>query len=127
MAIRVDDQNIPDMPEDFDGTEAEWVEQYSSEEGLKAEVDAEEFIPEEGEKGTTEEEGPVLWGKVTYEEGTSGPLKVVEGVMMDDEYGVTIINPNEGVATTIGDKFVVRVDVQQVFMEDVDEDEDADV
>lgn len=79
------------------------------------------------EKGQPEEalDDVVLWAKVQYEEGTSGPLKDIEGVMVDDDYGVTVINPEEGVATTIGDRFIVRVDVQQLVMDETDEDDNA--
>ena len=88
----------------------------------------EEFVPAEPDNKANpvpEEDDVVLWAKVQYEEGTSGPLKNIEGVMVDDDYGVTVINPEEGVATTIGDRFIVRVDVQQLVMDETEAGDDA--
>lgn len=87
----------------------------------------EEFQASKVDEANPEEamDDVVLWAKVQYEEGTSGPLKNIEGVMVDDDYGVTVINPEEGVATTIGDRFIVRVDVQQLVMDETEGDDNA--
>lgn len=62
-----------------------------------------------------------IWAMVRYEEGTSGPLKTVEGVLIDDSAGITVLDPETGAACIIGDRFIVRVDLAQVDDED-DED-----
>lgn len=67
-----------------------------------------------------------LWAMVRYEEGTSGALKTVEGVLIDDSAGITVLDPETGAACIIGDRFIVRVDLAQVDDEDDDEDIDPD-
>lgn len=71
-------------------------------------------------------EAPLLFATIQYEEGTSGPLKVAAGLLVEDDAGITIIDPEDGVATSIGDRFIIRVDVQQVEVGDEDEDEGDD-
>lgn len=103
---------------------------------MRAEVEAEGTIPfEEAMKALDEkaddfernvDEAPMLWAEVTYEEGTSGPLINVAGVLIDDHVGVTVVHPDTGVATTIGDRFIVRVDIQAIMDEDEDGNEDKD-
>ena len=66
-----------------------------------------------------------IWAMVRYEEGTSGALKTVEGVLIDDSAGITVLDPETGAACIIGDRFIVRVDLTQVDDED-DEDIDQD-
>lgn len=68
----------------------------------------------------------ILWAKVLYEEGTSGPVKTVEGILMDGDDTLTIVHPETGVATIIGDRFIVRVDVEEMDVSD-DEEEDDDL
>lgn len=122
--------SIPDMPEDFDGTEAEWAKEYLEDQAriqdlhaqhqrkaMKAEVEAEEFNPDEGEE-------PTVWAAITYEEGTGGPLQQAGGILIDDPDGVTILDPETGNATIIGDRFVIRIDIIQVEVEVEDEMED---
>lgn len=105
---------------------------------MRAEVEAEGATPfEEAMKLLSEsdeaddfernvDEAPMLWAEVTYEEGTSGPLINVAGVLIDDHVGVTVVHPDTGVATTIGDRFIVRVDIQAIMDEDEDDNEDKD-
>lgn len=64
--------------------------------------------------GGEDDDGSFLWAIVQYEEGTSGPLKEAAGILVDDEVGVTILDPETGFATSFGDRFVVRVDVQAI-------------
>lgn len=66
----------------------------------------------------------VLWATVQYEEGTSGPIQTAEGVLVDGDESLTIVNPDTGVATIIGDRFIVRVDIQQMDVSDEDDDDD---
>lgn len=76
--------------------------------------------PEQGN-----DEVVTIWAMVKYEEGTSGPIKTVEGVLIDDSAGITVLDPETGEACIIGDRFIVRVDLAQVDEDDEDEDEDT--
>lgn len=78
------------------------------------------------EQGSDEPEQDeiILWATVTYEEGTSGPILKAEGVLVDDEYGVSILDPESNEVTSVGDRFVISVVVRQVFIEDDDEDDE---
>lgn len=71
-----------------------------------------------------EQDEIILWATVTYEEGTSGPILKAEGVLVDDEYGVSILDPETNEVTSVGDRFVISVVVRQVFIEDDEDDED---
>lgn len=73
------------------------------------------------DEAAEEVEDITLWAKVQYEEGTSGPLESIEGVLIDGDDSLTIINPETGVATIIGDRFIVRVDIEQIDVESSDE------
>lgn len=77
-----------------------------------------------GLQGPGEEEN-VIWAEVLYEEGTSGPLQQASGVLVDNQEGITLINPDTGNATIVGDRFLVRVDLVTIEVED-DEDDDDD-
>lgn len=99
----------------------------------KAKIGDQEFTKEEflnalagGEQGNEPEQESLLFATIQYEEGTSGPLNVAAGLLVEDAEGITIIDPDSGVATSIGDRFIVRIDVQQVEIEDEDDDDDED-
>lgn len=93
---------------------------------MKAEVDAEAaqgFAADDADDD--HDDGSFLWAIVQYEEGTSGPLKEAAGILVDDEVGVTILDPETGFATSFGDRFVVRVDVQAVNAGEAEDDEET--
>lgn len=73
-----------------------------------------------------EDDGELIWAEALYEEGTSGPLKQASGVLVDSEAGVTLINPDTGDATIIGDRFLVRVDLMTIEAEESADDKDDD-
>lgn len=75
---------------------------------------------------TEDTEESLLFATIQYEEGTSGPLKVAAGVLIEDAEGITILDPEDGVATSIGDRFIIRIDVQQIEVGGEDEDTSAD-
>ena len=69
-----------------------------------------------------------LWAVVQYEEGTSGPVKVVEGILVDDDGALTLVEPESGLIISIGASFIIRVEFVPIEAEaeaeaDVDEDD----
>lgn len=70
------------------------------------------------------DEATPMWATVQYEEGTSGPLKVVEGLLVDDANGITVLNPETGLISIISERSLVRADVEQVEVEDEGEGSD---
>lgn len=87
--------------------------------------DAMKMLDEQGEKGMIEEDdAPPVWALVKYEEGTSGPIKTIEGILIDDSAGLTLLDPESGDAHIVGDRFIITATLTQLALaEDEGEDE----
>lgn len=64
------------------------------------------------------EDEPHIWAVLTYEEGTSGPLKTVDGLLVDDSSGMTVLDPETGTATIVTERFLVKADLVAMEVED---------